>query len=240
MRSGHYVDQLMSAVKAERQRIETRRGFLTGTAKIAGAGAVAAAMSSFDLNRAVAQDFEDDIEILNYALTLEHLEYAFYREGLDELGLRAFEEAGLEENVYPLLQQIRAHEASHVNALSSAISDLGGEPVEEGEYDFGYEDVESFLTTAQALENTGVAAYAGVAPQIEDDELLATALGIHSVEARHAAFLNDLNETSPFPAAFDEAMTREEVLEAVSDFIVGDVGIEGDDGAATPEATPAG
>lgn len=239
MRSGQYVDLLMSAVKAERQRIGNRRGFLTGTAKVAGAGAVAAAMSSIDLNRAVAQDFEDDIEILNYALTLEHLEYAFYREGLDELGLRAFEEADLPETVYPLLQQIRTHEASHVNALSSAISDLGGEPVEEGEYDFDYEDVESFLTTAQALENTGVAAYAGAAPQIEDDEILATALSIHSVEARHAAFLNDLNDTSPFPAAFDEAMTREEVLEVASDFIVGDAG-DDEDEDEDDEATPAG
>lgn len=240
MRSGQYVDQLMSAVKAERQRIETRRGFLTGTAKVAGAGAVAAAVSSFDLKRAVAQDFEDDIDILNYALTLEHLEYAFYREGLDELGLRAFEEAGLEETVYPLLQQLRGQEASHVNALSSAISDLGGEPVEEGEYDFEYEDVESFLTTAQALENTGVAAYAGAAPQIEDEELLATALSIHSVEARHAAFLNDLNEISPFPAAFDEAMTREEVLEEVGEFIVGDAEVGGDDEDEDEEATPEG
>lgn len=218
VRSSQYVDQFMSAIRMERERLETRRGVLAGTARIAGAGAVAAAMSSFDLRQAVAQDFEDDVEILNYALTLEHLEYAFYREGLNEFGLLAFQEADQPESLYPMLQQIRTHEASHVNALSDTITDLGGEPVEEGEYDFDFDDIESFLMTAQALENTGVAAYAGAAPQIEDDELLATALSIQSVEARHAAFLNEETGESPFPSAFDEPMSREEVLEAVSDF----------------------
>ncbi|MGI8643906.1 MAG: ferritin-like domain-containing protein [Thermomicrobiales bacterium] len=224
MRSDQYVEQLLSVVRSERRRLESRRGFLTSGAKIAGAGALVAAMPAFNATRALAQDFSDDVEILNYALTLEHLEYAFYRDGLQEFGLREFEEADRPDNVYPLLQQIRTHEASHVDALMSTISDLGGEPVEEGEYDFGYEDVDSFLMVAQALENTGVAAYAGAAPQIEDDELLATALSIHSVEARHASYLNARNDVSPFPDAFDDALSPDQVLEIASDFIVGGVG----------------
>ncbi len=223
MRSDQYVEQLLSVVRSERRRLESRRGFLTGGAKIVGAGALVAAMPAFNLRRALAQDFSDDVEILNYALTLEHLEYAFYRDGLQEFGLRAFEEAR-PASVYPLLQEIRTHEASHVNTLTSTIEDLGGEPVEEGEYDFGYEDIDSFLEVAQALENTGVAAYAGVAPQIEDSDILAAALSIHSVEARHAAYLNVRNEASPFPNAFDEAMSPEEVLAVAGDFIVGGVG----------------
>ena len=65
-----------------------------------------------------------------------------------------------------------------------------------------------------------MAAYAGVAPFVSDADLLATLLGIHSVEARHAAYLNDVNGESPFPEAFDEALTRHEVLEVAGQFIV--------------------
>ena len=105
-------------------------------------------------------------------------------------------------------------------ALTQTITDLKGEPVEEAEYDFGYDDVDGFLEVAMALENVGVAAYAGAAPSIESADILAAALGIHSVEARHAAYLNIRNEESPFPNAVDEAMTRDEVLEAAGGFIV--------------------
>lgn len=229
VRSNPYVDQFMSAMRMERERLATRRSVLTSTAKLAGAGAAAAVLSSSDLRQAVAQEFEDDVEILNYLLTLEHLEYAFYREGLNEFGLLQFQEADQPESLYPQLQQVRTHEASHVNALSGAVTDLEGEAVEEAEYDFDFEDIDSFLMTARALENTGVAAYAGVAPQIQDDEILATVLSIHSVEARHAAFLNEENDESPFPTAFDEAMSSEEVLEVTSDFVVDSaVGVGGD------------
>ena len=78
-----------------------------------------------------------------------------------------------------LLTQIGEHEAAHVEALSATITDLGGTPVEEASYDFGYTDATSFLTTAVALENVGVSAYAGAAPSVAvlAPSLVATALG---------------------------------------------------------------
>ncbi|MBA2277952.1 MAG: ferritin-like domain-containing protein, partial [Chloroflexia bacterium] len=226
-------ERFLAAIEGECGRLRSRRGLLAGGARVAG-GALAlgvggAAVGS-GLRTALAQDFADDLEILNYALTLEHLEYAFYRDGLDELGEDAFGDFEGAADLFARLEEIRDHEGAHVDALTQTITDLGGEPVAEAEYDFGYDDVAGFLEVAMALENTGVAAYAGAAPSIEDAAVLAAALGIHSVEARHAAYLNERNEVSPFPDAVDAPQTRDEVLEAAGGFIAGE-------GAATPEGS---
>ena len=171
-----------------------------------------------------------DVPILNYALTLEHLENAFYREGLetfadDELmeadALSAFDEA-VRMEVPAYLETVGAHEAAHVSAISDTVEQLGGTPVEEAEYDFGYETPTEFLGVAKALENTGVAAYKGAAPTVSNDAVFRAALGIHSVEARHAAFLNELNATSPFPKGVDKPKSMSEVTEIAGEFIGGE------------------
>jgi len=173
----------------------------------------------------------DDVPLLNYALTLEHLENAFYREGLntysDEelMGADALSTFGEEVRmqVPSYLRTVGNHEAAHVSAISDTIGQLNGTPVSEGTYDFGYSTPSEFLGVAKALENTGVTAYAGAAPMIVNNEILGAAAGIHSVEARHAAFLNLLDDTSPFPKAVDEATSISEVLEIAGGFISSDV-----------------
>jgi rubrerythrin len=172
-----------------------------------------------------------DVPILNYALTLEHLENAFYREGLetfsdDELmnadALSSFDER-VRMEVPDYLETVGAHEAAHVDAISATVEQLDGTPVGEGEYDFGYQTPSEFLAVAQALENTGVAAYAGAAPKVVDNDVLAAAAGIHSVEARHAAFLNLVNGDLPFPNGVDEAKSVEAVLEIAGGFVTSEV-----------------
>ena len=92
------------------------------------------------------------------------------------------------------------------------ITDLGGEPVAEAKYDFGYSDLAGFVGVAQVLENTGVSAYQGAAKfLIDENELLTAALTIHGIEARHAAYLNGLQGESPFPEAFNPTLTPDEV-----------------------------
>jgi len=180
--------------------------------------------------------FDEPVDVLNYALTLEHLENAFYRDGLAQFDEAAFTDAGYDPAVRDFLADIGEHEQEHVDTLTQVIGDLGGEPVSEAEYDFSgaFADLASFLSTAAIFENTGVGAYQGAAQfLIEEDELLTAALNIHSVEARHAGYLNGLNGTSFFPAATDTPLTPDEVLAAVTPFIVGEGG--GDD-AATPAA----
>ena len=165
--------------------------------------------------------FDAPVDVLNYALTLEHLEFAFYRDGLDEFAAEDFEAAGFDPAVFEYLGLIRDHERDHVETLQAVIGDLGGEAVEEAEYDFGYADVAGFLGVAQALENTGVSAYQGAAQfLIEEDALLTAALTIHGVEARHAAYLNGLNGATPFPDATNPTLTPDEVLAIAGPFIV--------------------
>jgi Ferritin-like domain len=164
---------------------------------------------------------ETPVDVLNYALTLEHLEYAFYRDGLEEFTAEDFTAAGYSANVYDYFGLIRDHEREHVETITQVITDLGGEPVAEAAYDFGYSDLAGFVGVAQVLENTGVSAYQGAAQfLIAEDELLTAALTIHGVEARHAAYLNGLQGESPFPDAVNPTLTPEEVLAAAGPFIV--------------------
>ena len=166
--------------------------------------------------------FETAVDVLNYALTLEHLESAFYRDGLAELGVDAFTSWGFDASVFDRLTIIGEHEAEHVTTLTSVITDLGGEPVAESTYDFGWEDAAGFLQVAQALEDTGVSAYQGAAQYaMAAPDLLTAALTIHGVEARHAAYVALLNGQNPFPEAVNPTLTPEEVLAIATPFITG-------------------
>ena len=158
---------------------------------------------------------ETDVDVLNYALTLEHLEAAFYEmAGEYDLGTDGFG-----NNINEWMGVIGQHEADHVTTLTQVITDLGGTPVERAMYDFGVTDAASFLATAMTLENVGVAAYDGAGQFIQNTDLLTAAGSIVAVEARHAAYLNLLNLESPFPAAFETPMTPQEVLDAAGGFI---------------------
>lgn len=225
-----YEAMLQKALDAK--MVNTNRRILIRNAAIAG-GSVAALGS---IGFAAAQDstpaadegtpsgdspFESDVDVLNYALTLEHLESAFYRDGLADIGEAGITDLGFQASVFTNLSDIGDHEAAHVETLTSVITDLGGEPVAEAEYDFGYDDAAGFLATAQALEDTGVGAYGGAAQfLIENDDLLTAALTIHGVEARHASYLALLNEASPFPEAVNAPLTPAEVLDIATPFFV--------------------
>ncbi len=235
-----YEEMLQKAVDTRLAELTRRR--MLRNAAIAGGGLAAlggatAAFAQDDATPAASpvggeNPFDGPIDVLNYALTLEHLEATFYREGLETFGTADIEALGFLPGVYDSLVEIGAHEAAHVETLTQVITDLGGEPVEEGSYTFPYEDAAGFLEVALALENTGVDAYTGAAQYlIEEDDLLTAALTIHGVEARHAAYLALLNAENPFPDAFDDPLAPAEVLEIASQFI---------EDAATPaaEATP--
>lgn len=220
----------------------TRRSVLGGAALAAGGFAALKMFSASAQDSTPEADdapFADVVEVLNYALTLEHLESTFYREALEQFDDQAFVDAGLQVSVREYIVEIGAHEAAHVEALTGVITDLGGEPVTEAEYDFGYTDLTTFFATAAAIENTGVSAYTGAAQYlIEEDALLTAALTIHGVEARHAAYLNVLTATPPWPGAVDPPLTPAEVLEIAGPFITGEGGGDDTDTEDEDEATP--
>ncbi|MCW2972198.1 MAG: twin-arginine translocation pathway signal protein [Thermoleophilia bacterium] len=153
-----------------------------------------------------------DLEIVNYALTLEYLEAAFYAAAIDS-GL--FKGAELEA-----IKIIGQHEQEHVTALAAAAKSLGT-PATEPKAKFPLEDRMSVLKLAATVENLGAAAYLGQAANIQDAGILAAGLSIHSVEARHAAALNTLIGENFVPdGAFAKAATMDEVLAAVKPFLV--------------------
>jgi hypothetical protein len=156
---------------------------------------------------------EGDLGIANYALTLEYLEAGFYAEAAKS-GL--FKGAQLD-----LVKKFGESEQQHVDALTSLIKGAGGTPAKKPNAEFPLDDPMSVLKLAATVENLGAAAYLGQAGNIKDKEILAAALSIHSVEARHASALNRLLGMDASPdGAFSKPATADEVLKAVKPFIV--------------------
>ena len=155
-----------------------------------------------------------DIGILNYALTLEYLEAAFYKDVVKS-GLFKGEELAV-------LKKFGAEEQQHVEALSGTVKKLGGKPAPMPKAEFPLKSAKSVAELAGTVENLGAAAYLGQAGNIKSPEVLAAALSIHSVEARHAATLNTLLKLSITPdGAFGKPADVATVLKSVEPFIVG-------------------
>jgi rubrerythrin len=154
-----------------------------------------------------------DVGILNYALTLEYLETAFYA---DVVKSGLFKGAEL-----ALIKKFGEEEAEHVSALTAAVKSLGGKPAPEPKTEFPLKSAKSVLELAGTVENLGAAAYLGQAANIKSPEVLASALAIHSVEGRHAATLNTVLGLSITPdGAFAKPATAKVVLKSVEPFIV--------------------
>ena len=156
---------------------------------------------------------EGDLGIVNYALTLEYLEAGFYA-AVVQSGLFKGDELAL-------IKVIGKHEQEHVDALTATAKDLGGEPAKEPKAEFPLESAEEVVALAATVENLGAAAYLGQAAAIENPDILAAALAIHTVEARHASVLNVLAGEPPTPdGAFAMGADAATVLEEVQPFLV--------------------
>ena len=227
---------------------------------VSGASLASAARSRYGIGRALPGLVTD---VLNFALTLEYLEAEFYTRGVGTANL-------LPAGTHDVFDQIRKHEVAHVALLQSV---LGSAAVARPTFDFSggmgsnagpFADVfanpMTFLALAQAFEDTGVRAYKGQAANLMgENDILRTALRIHSVEARHAAQVRRMRGQKPWitesmpgglpdaaaavyagegnrfqfilgqpdsnsqaqTEAFDETLTRDQVLAIVRPFIAG-------------------
>lgn len=159
----------------------------------------------------------DDVTILNYALTLEHLENAFYRDALAQFDAAAFEAAGYPAWVRGRFSQIAEHEASHVELLSGA---LGEAAVQACEYTFPYTDPKSFAALAAVIENVGVSAYLGAAASIVDKTYLTVAGSILTTEARHQGWISsEVNKNEPWSGPYDTPVAFSPVYSVAAQFI---------------------
>ena len=209
-----------------------RKKFLKMAGKTMGAGAAATSLAAFiaacggsssssssasaTSSAAVvtgtpASDSSGDLAIVNYALTLEYLESQFYakvvRSGL-------FHGATLS-----LLKSFGEEENEHVMALKGVAKSLGT-PAAVPVGKFPLTSAAAVTKLAGAVENLGASAYLGQAPKIKSKEILAAALSIHTIEARHAATFNTLLKLSPTPdGAFAKPMSMAQVLAVVKPFI---------------------
>lgn len=202
-------------------RILARRDLFHSAALKLGALASAPVVLAAVSTQAFSQGLPAQVaDILNFALTLEYLEDEFYRTALGQQGL-------IPQQFLPVFAQISKHETAHVATLKGA---LGGAAIAKPEFDLTargkFRDIlsnfKTFALVSQTLEDTGVAAYKGQAPALTGGgALLTTALQIHSVEARHAAEVRAVRGVRPWTGAFDQPMTKAQVLAAAKPFIVG-------------------
>jgi rubrerythrin len=160
----------------------------------------------------LAQYGEGDVGVLNFALTLEHLETAFYVAALKTGLLTGKNRAHF--------KQFGAEEAEHVIVLTSAVNKLGGTPAQPQKTTFPLDTEQTILSTASTLENVGAGAYLGQLERIQSREVLATALSIHTVEGRHAAILNEVLGRSPTPnGPFATPISASDVQGQIQTFI---------------------
>jgi rubrerythrin len=217
-----------SALRELAQDASSRKRFLRmmGGAGAAGAFAVfLAACGGDDEDTATAGSMKEstggakatagDLAIVQYALTLEHIETDFYNAVLD---------SGVVKNkaLGRTAMLIRDNEQAHVDTLTGVVKDLGGKPKRpRTNFDAVLEGGEKkVLETAAVVENLGAAAYLGQAPRIKSKDILAAALSIHSVEARHAAALNTVVGRTIVPdGAFAKPASMAQVLPKIKPFL---------------------
>ena len=185
---------------------DTRADFLRKAA-VAGGGLVGGGAAFAALAAPAGAQSASDVNILNFALTLEFLEAEFYT--------RAENGGALGGRLRRFAEVVGAHERAHVAALQKT---LGNKAVRKPKFDFKgtTDDPALFGTTAATLEATGTAAYGGAAPMVQSPAVLKAAVAIHSVEARHTSWINHILGQPPAPVAFYEPKSMSEVLAAVA------------------------
>ena len=183
-----------------------------GAFVMAACGSSSKTASTASTSASASSSSTGDIGILNYALTLEYLEREFYSKVIAS-GL-------FTGKVAAQIKDFGAQEATHVEALKGAVEKLGGTPAVNPNGKFPINNADQVANLAYTVENLGAAAYLGQAPHIQNPEVLASALAIHTVEARHAATLATLVKKSITPdGAFAVPAEMSTVLAAVKPFL---------------------
>jgi len=142
---------------------------------------------------------ENDTRILRFDLQLEYLQATMYSQAL-RLG-------HLRPTVRDAARVVGAHEWAHARALKSI---LGSRAIPRGYFNYHgvTEDERAFLRTAVAFEDLTAALLKYQAVRLDSRRVLAAAISLHSVEARHAAWLRRVAGVLPTLTAFDRPASQ--------------------------------
>jgi len=185
-----------------------RKGVLAGGGLLVGGVFFTQYLENAEAVIGTKRSKKNDVKILNYALTLEYLEAAFYKQAV------ANKAYGTSADLKKFAEIVARHEAKHVTFLKGALGSAAGK---SPTFDFGktVTDQAMFAATAQVLEDTGVSAYLGQVGNILQKGVLSAAGTIATVEARHAAWIRFINAATPAPADFDKPKSEKAILKAV-------------------------
>jgi hypothetical protein len=155
---------------------------------------------------------QGDAGIVNFALALEYLEADFYKQ--------AVQSGNLDGRALELAKRFGDQESSHVTTLEGTVRNLGGTPAPRPKASFTLDNRQTILATMDQLEGIGAGAYLGQADRIKSKEVLAAALSIHSVEARHAAVVSMMLGRPISPdGPFARPLTSVDVLSQIRPFV---------------------
>jgi hypothetical protein len=168
---------------------------------------------------------QTDRGLLDLLYALEQIQVALYEAILDSFAPDAFTEKGFPPTARAQVDAILAADRAHLEVLERP-DEAPAPPTVATATD----TLTTALEEAITLKNLTIAAYAGIVPVMGRLRLIPELLGIHSVEARHAAFLSTLIGSNPFPDAVDVSLAPEDVLDRIERMV--------QDGSATPVATP--
>jgi rubrerythrin len=196
---------MMSAPLSRRRFLELTGGSVALAALLAACGDSAAAIDTSEFGK-------DDVGVLNFALTLEHVNAAFYATLVDA--------AVLSYTAQQLAEWFAVQETEHVTVLSEEIKKLGGKPVAPPETGFSFDDEGDALEQASELENAIAAGYLGQLLKVKSEAAQTVVFAIHTVEARHAASIAHARGESPTPdGAFAKPSSEGETLEAAATYV---------------------
>ncbi|KAI0291217.1 ferritin-like domain-containing protein [Multifurca ochricompacta] len=163
-------------------------------------------------------DTPNDLDILNFSLTLEHLENTFYTQGLSRFTQKDFVDAGFPDWSYGRLKQIATHEAAHVQFLESTLGSMATKPCT---YNFPYDDPKSFVALSHAIEAVGTSAYIGALKSFESKDYVLAVATILSTEARHSAWVDSaIRKGSAWSGVYDTPLDFNQAFTVASSFIV--------------------